>query len=254
MPLFSANLGFLWSDLPLPLAIHKAKDAGFDAVECHWPYDQDPASILSAMRETKMPMLGLNTSKGKEANDFGLAALSLREKEAREAIVQAFSFGADIHARAVHIMAGRTQPHSNAEQAYTDNLKFACDLADEQDMGILIEPINGIDADGYFLQRVEQAAELIDKVSHPRLKIMLDCYHVHRMQDDPVALVRSYLPLIGHVQIASFPNRAEPNENADFYEVVAQIEALGYDGYFGAEYHPRVSEEAGLGWMSLFRS
>jgi hydroxypyruvate isomerase len=32
---FSANLGFLWSDLPLPAAIHAAKAAGFDAVECH---------------------------------------------------------------------------------------------------------------------------------------------------------------------------------------------------------------------------
>ena len=36
---FSANLGFLWADRPLPDAIHTAKAAGYDAVECHWPYD-----------------------------------------------------------------------------------------------------------------------------------------------------------------------------------------------------------------------
>ncbi|MEN8934506.1 MAG: isomerase, partial [Planktotalea arctica] len=35
---FSANLGFLWSELSLPDAIRAAKAAGFDAVECHWPY------------------------------------------------------------------------------------------------------------------------------------------------------------------------------------------------------------------------
>ena len=31
---FSANLGFLWQELPLADAITAAKEAGFDAVEC----------------------------------------------------------------------------------------------------------------------------------------------------------------------------------------------------------------------------
>ena len=35
---FSANLGFLWKDLPLPERILAAKQAGFDYVECHFPY------------------------------------------------------------------------------------------------------------------------------------------------------------------------------------------------------------------------
>ena len=42
MTAFSANLGFLWNDRPLADAIRAARAAGFDAVECHWPYDQDP--------------------------------------------------------------------------------------------------------------------------------------------------------------------------------------------------------------------
>ena len=33
MTKFSANLGFLWADQPLPAAIRAAKAAGFDAVE-----------------------------------------------------------------------------------------------------------------------------------------------------------------------------------------------------------------------------
>ena len=36
---YSANLGFLWTELSLPDAIRAAKAAGFDAVECHWPYN-----------------------------------------------------------------------------------------------------------------------------------------------------------------------------------------------------------------------
>ncbi|MCB1346732.1 MAG: isomerase, partial [Rhodobacteraceae bacterium] len=58
---FSANLGFLWADLPLPHAIRAAHAAGFDAVECHWPYDSDPALVRTALQETVLPMLGINT-------------------------------------------------------------------------------------------------------------------------------------------------------------------------------------------------
>ena len=36
---FSANLGFLWRELPLVERIRRAKAAGFDAVEFHYPYD-----------------------------------------------------------------------------------------------------------------------------------------------------------------------------------------------------------------------
>lgn len=61
---FSANVGFLWADLPLPDAIRAAKALGFDSVESHWPYDIDPALVKAALAETGFQMLGLNTSRG----------------------------------------------------------------------------------------------------------------------------------------------------------------------------------------------
>ena len=57
MTRFSANLGFLWNDLPLAAAIRAARAAGFDAVECHWPYAVDPGDVRSALEETGLPML-----------------------------------------------------------------------------------------------------------------------------------------------------------------------------------------------------
>ena len=47
---FSANLGFLWANRPLPDAIRAAQAAGFDAVECHWPYDTPPATVAGPWR------------------------------------------------------------------------------------------------------------------------------------------------------------------------------------------------------------
>lgn len=79
---FSANLGFLWNDRPLPEAIRAAKAAGFDAVECHWPYDVPAAETLSALNETGLKMLDLNTRRGDVgAGENGLSALVGREAE-----------------------------------------------------------------------------------------------------------------------------------------------------------------------------
>ena len=81
---FSANLGFLWADRPLPNAIRAAKAQGFDAVECHWPYDTPPADTAAALHETGLAMLGLNTSRGNMSmGENGLSALPGREAGAR---------------------------------------------------------------------------------------------------------------------------------------------------------------------------
>ncbi|MEM7294067.1 MAG: isomerase, partial [Pseudomonadota bacterium] len=64
MTRFSANLGFLFTEHSLPEAIRAAARFGFDAVECHWPYAFDPASVRAALLESDMKMLGLNTVRG----------------------------------------------------------------------------------------------------------------------------------------------------------------------------------------------
>ena len=52
---FSANLGFLWTDLPLIEAIYKAKKHGFDAVELQWPYDVNPIEVKNVLEEINLP-------------------------------------------------------------------------------------------------------------------------------------------------------------------------------------------------------
>ena len=123
---FSANLGFLWADRPLPDAIRAAHAAGFDAVECHWPYDTPAADVARALRETGLPMLGLNTRRGDVAvGENGLAALPGREKQARAAIDEAVAYAAAIGAGHVHVMGGAARG-PDALATFRDNLAYAC--------------------------------------------------------------------------------------------------------------------------------
>ena len=107
MVTFSANLGFLWADLPLPSAIRAAKAAGFDAVECHWPYATPTTEITAALRDTGLEMLGLNTPKSAGSIDqFGLCALPGQDTHARAVIEQSLDVANEIGAHCLHVMAG----------------------------------------------------------------------------------------------------------------------------------------------------
>ncbi|MEM1399320.1 MAG: TIM barrel protein, partial [Pseudomonadota bacterium] len=134
----SANLGFLWSELSLPEAIHAAKAAGFDAVECHWPFDTPVGDVGAALKETGLPMLGLNTRRGDTAKgENGLAALPGREADARAAIDEAIAYAAAIDAGAVHVMAGFAAG-SDADRTFRDNLAYAAETASAHGIDILV--------------------------------------------------------------------------------------------------------------------
>lgn len=253
---FSANLGFMFTEYDLPEAIRQAKQAGFQAVECHFPYRFDPAAVKTALDETGLRMLGLNTVPGDAARgDFGLAAMPGREAEARAAIDQAVEYAMAIDAENIHVMAGKTDGGAGADAAYRANLDYACTHAATNGRTILIEPINHRDVPGYHLSRVEDAASLIHHLGHDNLRLMFDCYHTQIMQGDLIHRVEAHLPLIGHIQIAAVPDRGEPDRGeVHFPNLIAAIREMGYDAPIGAEYRPRGKDTAaGLGWLAAYR-
>ena len=247
---FSANLGFLWTELSLPDAIRAAAVAGFDAVECHWPYDTAPEVVTAALNETGLPMLGLNTVRGDVAGgDNGLAALPGRKDEARAAIDQAIAYAQAIGTPNIHVMAGFSEGDA-AQQTFIENLRYACNSAAPHGITILIEPLNHHDAPGYFLNTADQAAEIISAVGALNLKLMFDCYHIQIMQGDVTRRLKQFMPIIGHIQIAAVPSRAEPDDGElDYRYVMRTIRSLGFTAPVGAEYKPTTTTEAGLGWM-----
>lgn len=254
MPKFSANLGFLWADRSLPDAIRAAGAAGFDAVECHWPYGSSEHDVRQALADTGLKMLGLNTVRGDlSLPENGLAALPDRESDARAAIVQAIEYAEAIDAANIHVMAGFAQG-PKAHDTFVANLRFACTRAAKSGRSILIEPLNHYDAPGYFLSRTEQVRDLIHEVQHDNLKLMFDCYHVQLMEGDLSRRLERFLPVIGHIQFASVPDRGAPDRGeVNYAHIFNYLDRLGYDRPLGAEYKPVGSTDDSLDWMQLYR-
>ena len=252
---FSANLGFLWNDRSLPDAIRAAKAAGFDAVECHWPYDVAVSDVADALAETGLAMLGLNTRRGDvAAGDNGLSAIPGREEEARAAIDEAIQYARAIDVPNIHVMAGFATGNA-AHQTFVAALKYACAQAQSYGITILIEPLNKYDAPGYFLTTTDQALAVIAAVDAPNLKLMFDCYHVQLMEGDLTHKIQTLLPHIGHIQVASVPDRGPPDHGevnfAHIFEVIAKLD---YAAPLGAEYKSAEPTDQTLGWLNQYRA
>lgn len=249
---FSANLGFLWADRPLPDAIRAAKAAGFDAVECHWPYDIRAQETRAALLETGLAMLGLNTRRGNvAAGDAGLAALPDRRDEARAAIDEALAYAHATGTGAVHVMAGKGSG-TRARSAFVENLGYACEHAG--DVTILVEPLNPFDAPGYYLNSTGLAAGIIAEVDAPNLKMMFDCYHVQIIEGDVTRRLEALLPMVGHIQIASVPDRGVPDHGElDYGYVLRRIREMGWERPIGVEYVPGGSKEPDTSWIARHR-
>lgn len=248
MTRFSANLGFLWSELPLLDRIDRAAAAGFRAIELHWPYETPPEAVRDACSRHNLTLLAINTPLGRMAGDFGLAAIAGREDEFRAAAGQAFDYCRAAGGSMVHVMAGVVLPEQRdeAERVLVRNLRVAAEEAG--DLTLLLEPINQVDKPGYFYSRTADAQRIIEAVDAPNLRLMFDLYHAAHGEDDVLASLGEHYDYIGHIQIAGFPHRNEPDSGErDWTPVLNWLDQRGYGGWVGAEYRPG-SVETGFGW------
>ena len=244
---FSANTGFLYPELDFLDRIGAAARDGFDAVEFHDEGQRtDRAALKDALGEANLPVVGINVRMGDTA---GCAAIPGMGDRARRDIDDAAELAADIGAGAIHVLAGRTDA-PGARDAYLDSLAFALGATDAT---ILIEPLCRAAMSDYFLHSLDEAARIVDELGDPRARILFDCFHVETEHGDTLARFRANVHRIGHVQIASVPERAEPRSGPDagaldYAALLPAFAAEGHRGPFGCEYRPAVSGEGAFAW------
>lgn len=251
-----ANISLLFAELPFLDRFEAARRAGFDAVECHWPFEHSHEELRAVIRDSGMRLRGINTWPGdRAAGEFGLAALEGREAEFREAMAQALDYAGALDVAHIHVMAGVVPDKARAEPLYRANLESAAKDAAGVGVTLLIEPINGRDVPGYALTHTDQAARIIDAIGADNLRMMFDFYHVQITEGDVCRRFAKHQPSVGHVQVAAVPDRGEPDDGELSYPYVFRhLARLGYGGAIAAEYRPRGRTEDGLRWLAGLRA
>jgi hydroxypyruvate isomerase len=255
MPRFSAHLGYLFKDRPLLQRIDAAAAAGFTAIEGRFPDGVPANEFKRAAERNKLKVLGINTPQGGEG-EFGVGALPGRQDDWRVWFAQTLDYVSSVGGLAIHCLAGMVPQdrRREAETVFVENLKRAADQAAAKNIKLYIEPINPRDVPNYFLNQVEHAADILDKVGSGNVFIQYDFYHVQIVGGDIIERFKKYQPLIAHLQCSQVPVRHEPDADGEinYPFVFSEIDRLGYKGWIGAEYIPRGRTEDGLGWAAPY--
>jgi 2-dehydrotetronate isomerase len=257
---FAANLSFLYGEYDFPERFAAAAKDGFTGVEYLFPYDYPAQQLATRLQENSLVQVLFNAPPGNwAAGERGLASLPGREAEFHTAIQTALAYAQALACPRVHVMSG-LQP-SGAERyamrrTFVANLAWAAELAAPAGVELLIEPINTRDMPGYFLNRQDEAHAIVDEIGNPALKVQMDLYHCQIVEGDVSMKLRKYLGKnVGHLQIASVPDRNEPDRGELNYDYLLKlIEELGYSGWIGCEYRPKAGTSEGLGWLKKRRS
>ena len=122
-----------------------------------------------------------------------------------------------------------TNDHRREWRDCVEELRVLADYAGERQVRIALEPINRYET--YFLNRAEQALEMVSDVDCPNLGVCLDTYHMNIEEDDPVSAILSASTYLYDFHIAD-SNRKPPGEGV--IDWVKTLDALGRTGYDGA--------------------
>lgn len=249
---YTANIAFLFADRPFLERIPAAKEAGFDWVECHFPYDHPVEQLREHLDRANVQLTGLNTAPGPNPDDWGLAGVPGRESGFREGFENALAYATALNVSLIHVMAGIVQPEDRAaaRRVYVANMRWAGERAAGKGVKLVLEPLNTRDKPGYLVSRSDEVADILAEINQPNVKLLFDVYHIQIMEGDVLTRLARHWDRIGHVQIAAVPSRAEPDEGEINYAAVLDaLDARGWDGFIGLEYKPRSRTEEGLVWL-----
>jgi 2-dehydrotetronate isomerase len=255
----------LYNEHPFLDRFAAAAADGFTAVEFLFPYVFAASDIAARLRDHGLQQVLFNAPAGDwERGERGMACAPGREDDFKRGIDLALSYAATLRCPRVHAVAGIAPAgleRAALRETYVANLAWAAAQAAPQGVDIVIEPINTRDIPGFFLNRQDDAHAVVTDIGAPNLKVQMDLYHCQIVEGDLAKKLEKYVPggNVGHMQIAGVPERHEPDVGEINHPYLFElIDRLGYSGWIGCEYRPRLATpggtSAGLGWFQPYRN
>lgn len=255
---FSANLSFLYSELPFLDRFGAAARDGFNAVEYVGPYEHPSEVIADLLGQHGLVQALFNLPAGNwAAGERGIGCHPERVDEFRASVDVAIAYGRALGCTRINCLAGIAPTGIDRQTLLAtllENLAYAAQRLADTGIKLLLEPINQRDMPGFFVSTTDEAERIMDAVGSDNLFLQYDIYHAQVMQGDLVATFARLKDRIAHIQVADNPGRNEPGTGEINYPfVLSELDRLGYDGWIGCEYRPRAGTSEGLGWMAPYR-
>ena len=184
---FSANLSFLFKDVPFPDRFRRAADAGFRGVEFFWPGRRGGRTRWRRRcDETGLEVALFNFDAGDmAAGDRGLAGDPDRRDEFRDNVPVALELAARIGCPRLNALVGVHRPGLEVEaqlEEARENVAWAAEQARAQGASIMIEAVNPHENGPYLLDTTAKAIALHRAVGADNVALQYDVYHMQRME------------------------------------------------------------------------
>ncbi|MGA8941013.1 MAG: TIM barrel protein [Acidobacteriaceae bacterium] len=124
-------------------------------------------------------------------------------------------------------------------QTSIDNLKWAAEMAANERIDIVIEPIDLLENPAIYLASVTDGFEIVRAVNRPNVKVLYDFYHEQRSFGNLIEKLEKNIDWIGLVHVADVPGRHEPGTGEiDYTSIYRKLAALNYRHWIAMEYYP----------------
>lgn len=258
MPKFAANLTMMFKEVPFLDRFEAAARAGFKYVEYLWPYDYPAEELKAKLDQYGLKQVLFNSLPGDiDAGEWGVSAIPGREEESRQHIDLALEYALVLKCPTVLIMGGVVPPgqsRAKYKQTFIDNLRYASEKFKPYGINIVLESLSPQVKENYLMKTQDDALEIIDLVNRDNVFLQLDYYHAQNVEGNLARLTDRVKNVLYHVQIASVPDRHEPDEGEINYPFIFnKLDEIGYQGYVGCEYNPRDDTAAGLNWFQVYK-
>jgi sugar phosphate isomerase/epimerase len=166
-------------------------------------------------------------------------------KDSIEDALDAVRLAAQLRASALVVYSGSRagHTHSHARRLVKDALGKILQLAQELEVTLAMEPMHPECAGEWtFLTCLDDTLAMLDSLSHPRLKLAFDTYHLGW---DPKILARvaELAPKVGIVHLGDGRSPRDREQDRSplgcgmipLKEIIGALEAAGYRGYYDVE-------------------
>ncbi len=98
---------------------------------------------------------------------------------------------------------------------------------------VFLEPLNRYET--FYLNTVGKAAKLCRAVSHPRIQLMADLFHMNIEEADMSASIHAVAPHLGHVHLADSNRMLPGHGHTDFVSVFRALHEIEFEGWLALE-------------------
>jgi hydroxypyruvate isomerase len=240
---FSVCVETLFKEKPFEQRLEYVHDLGFPAFE-FWSRQGKDMNITLALK------MALRL----EVSAFIGSSASLVDPAQRQQFLtdinRAAALAFDLSCANLIVTSGPALPDVPREQQQAqmiETLQAAAETASDADVALVLKPLNQRDFPGTFLSSSDEGFAIVRAVGNPNVRLCFDLYHQQISEGDLSWRLTENLNLIGHIQVADVPGRNEPGSGEiNFEHIFGLLQELGYKGFVGLEYTPRVDATASL--------